>query len=102
MGIPKKIRKKMGKKQTEFKNKKNIKDNIKEKRKDDRKNKSKGIDNYNDGKNKLKLPNLSGIKTSVIQNIQNKKSNSARDELISNLKKKLEKHNNADNLEIGQ
>ena len=58
--------------------------------------------NLKDGKNKLKLPNLSGIKSSVIQNIQNKKVNSARTELIDNLKKKMDKNNNADTLDFGK
>ena len=47
-------------------------------------------------KNKLKLPNLTGVKTNIITNIQNKKNNSARDELIDNLKKKMTKSNNSD------
>lgn len=49
-----------------------------------------------DFKNKLKLPNLSNVKSSIIQNIQNKKSNSARNELIDNLKKKMEKNNTSE------
>merc|ERR1712151_251350 len=93
--------KKMGKKQFENKNANNKKD-IREKGKDDRKNKALGIDKHNDFKNKLKLPKLQGIKTNIIQNIQNKNSNSARNELLENLKKKMNKANNADTLEIGQ
>jgi nuclear GTP-binding protein len=58
--------------------------------------------NKKDLKNKLKLPNLSGIKASILHNIQNKKTNSARNELIDNLKKKMEKNNNSDLIQLGQ
>ena len=36
------------------------------------------------------------MKTNIIQNIQNKKANSSRNELIDNLKKKMEKNNTSD------
>jgi len=51
-------------------------------------------------KNKLKLPNLTNVKSSIIQNIQNKKTNAARNELIDNLKKKMEKNNTSEFLDL--
>jgi len=50
----------------------------------------------------LKLPNLTNVKSSIIQNIQNKKTNSARNELIDNLKKKMDKNNTSEFIDLYQ